>query len=71
MGNFFSQQRKMGRGQRLKLDADKVRLIRRRIAAGVSQRDIAKELGIGASTVGSVNSGATWGHVKDEENTHG
>lgn len=54
------------RGERqhsAKLTADKVREIRRRIAAGEIQRQVAREYGIAATGVNAIVKGHTWKHV--------
>ncbi len=61
--NFFAYQRAQGRGQKLKLDDDMVRLIRKRLAAGVPQRLVASEIGVAPSTISNVNKRLSWGHV--------
>lgn len=43
-----------------KLDWDKVREIRRRVAAGESGRSLAKEFGVGQPTVSELVRGVTW-----------
>jgi hypothetical protein len=48
---------------RAKLDADKVRDIRRSAAGGESPYGIATRLGVRAGTVYAVLRGKTWGHV--------
>ena len=62
MTNFFAKQRADGRGY-FKLDADKVRRIRARLAAGMTQREVAKEFGIGKTTVCNISTRSTWGQV--------
>lgn len=58
------------RSWKAKLDPDKVRSIRRRIANGEStQADICRELGISSSVVSEVVSRKAWGHVTDSQRT--
>lgn len=47
-----------------RLSDDRVRSIRRLIARGVKQRDIAASLGVSESAVSRVKLGHTWGHVR-------
>lgn len=63
--NFFSEQRAAGRGKKLKLNEDKVRMIRLDIAAGIPQRDIAAQFGVAKSTVSAIATRQIWGHVGD------
>lgn len=44
----------------VRLDAEAVLKIRERIAAGIKQRDIAKEFGISQPTVSAINVGKLW-----------
>ncbi len=62
--NFFAQQRSLGRGRKLKLDKHKVRRIRKLRAEGLSQREVAKIIGVSKSTIAEVDSGLRWGHVQ-------
>lgn len=48
-----------------KLDDEKVRWLRKAIRGGMGVGQAAKALGISQSTVSSVLSGRTWGHVTD------
>lgn len=48
---------------RSKLNAEKVRAIRRLQAKGLSQRSISEEIGVHHTTVQAVIEGRTWGHV--------
>lgn len=48
-----------------KLDDDKVREIRRRLADGESQRALAREFGIKQTTIRDVKERRTWAHVTD------
>jgi hypothetical protein len=47
-----------------RLDEDKVRDIRRRLAAGETTTAISKMLVIGFSTVADISKGRTWSHVQ-------
>lgn len=47
-----------------KLDADKVRDIRRRISSGQSQAEVAAVFGIAQSNVYLIANGKTWSHVR-------
>jgi hypothetical protein len=46
-----------------KLDPDKVRLIRARVAVGENQYDIAADLGVSQGSVSNVALGKSWAHV--------
>jgi hypothetical protein len=48
-----------------KLSEGDVRDIRVRLAAGASQRELGRVFGVSQATIGSVGSGASWGHVED------
>lgn len=46
------------------LDEAKVEIIRVRIAAGVTNLDIAREFGVGKHLISAIKIGRTWSHVK-------
>lgn len=54
----------MKRHHRAKLTESSVREIRRRHAAGESQRSLGKQFGVSQPTVGQVVQLATWRHVR-------
>jgi hypothetical protein len=54
--------REVGTGPK-KLDADRVREIRRLLGGGVTHRAIAAQMGIDRTTVSQVARGRTWRHV--------
>lgn len=51
------------KGAHVKLSGDKVRALRARRGEGVSFRKLAKEFGVGATTVRSALGGRSWTHV--------
>lgn len=57
----------VARGERsgkAKLNDELVRVIRRRLTAGESQAQIARDVGVAPQTVWNVAIGRTWGHVR-------
>jgi hypothetical protein len=60
-GTKTEQNRNRRAGERSgKLDADKVRLIREKLASGVSDREVADEFGVASSLVGKIRRGEAW-----------
>lgn len=49
---------------RTKLDPDKVRTIRQMLASGLSQSEVARRMGVGNSTIQTIDAGLSWTHVK-------
>lgn len=53
------------RGRRpLKLDPDKVRIIRGRLAVGFKARELAEEFGVHVSAIYKISCGASWSYVE-------
>lgn len=51
-------------GAKRHLSEEQVRTIKARLAAGHLQKDIARDIGIGESTIGAIKSGRLWKWVK-------
>ena len=50
-----------------KLTEEDINPIRDRIANGEMLKDIAKDYGVGPTTIGGIKSGGTWSHVPRED----
>jgi hypothetical protein len=64
MGKKWAEWARGSKSKVSKLSEADIPEIRRRIAAGDSQRKIAKAFGVNRRTINKINYGITWGHVK-------
>lgn len=59
---LFRRAVETGEGYR-RLDAEKVRLIRKMLKGGATLRETADRFGVGRTTIGDIRSGKNWVHV--------